>query len=123
MANTTLETAKQSPRYENGKLYWYLGDNFKITFTINITKDDKPYTLQPTDKIIIEFFDMTDTSITKFEFTGEDISDNKVVMNMTKELTSLFSAKSYCYCMKYIDADNNSTTISANNMAVVEKCH
>ena len=55
MANE-IKQAQQSPRLENGTLYWYYGDSVKIDFKFDITIYGNAYSLGENDYAIIEVF-------------------------------------------------------------------
>ena len=114
---SSLNTAKKSPRIEDGKFYWYEGNTFAIELEINLSNENgETITLSDTDTIIINC-SRNDISIHKFTF--REFFENKIVLNFDEELTKKFRAGSYEYTITYIGT--NITTIVAKNIMEVEK--
>ena len=120
---TEIKGATISPRYENNILYWYYKDTFELDWKFNIKQDGTEYTIQPEDKITINFY-MGCRLVHSFVF--ENIVDNTIKVMFTPEISNKFIPGEYSYCVKfnqYIDGAYSNTTIGANYTAIVEVCH
>lgn len=114
MADLAAKT-KDSPRIENGVLYFYEGDTFVFKLDLNFTQDGEPLEIEPTDTVIFEFKDERGDIIASQIFTN--IVDNKVDMEWDTEFTSHFSKGKYTYRARYIS--DFTTTIIADNVVIV----
>lgn len=120
-----IPVAQQSPRVINGTLMWYVGDAFNIEWQINLTDDGTPIVYQEGDKLIWNFFNVKDKDnpVHTFTFEYSDITNNKVTLAFTKEISKHFVVGSYTYCVKFISHDGRIVTINATNKVRVESCH
>ena len=118
---TTLQGAKESPRIEKETLYWYEGNTFTLTWTLNL-KDkllQEPIIISPEDTVSFNFYNANGNIVYSKSFTN--IEDNTVDLNFDKETTSRFKTGEYTYCITY--NGEYITTIGAVMKIVVEKCH
>ncbi len=112
-----LNTAKVSPRIENGKFLWYEGNTFAIELEINLTNDSgEVVTLGNDDTIVVNCY-RNDISMHKFVF--KEFFENKVYLHFDEEITKKFREGNYYYTVTYIG--NDTTTIVARNEMEVEK--
>ena len=115
-----LLSAKQSPRYENNKFYWFEEDTFAIELNITLTNLDtgENILLEKGDEIIVSFY-QSGILVHKFVFDTFD-NGNIVTLNFNDAVTKKFPVGEYNYTITYKGV--NTTTIVANNIAEVEKC-
>jgi len=112
-----LDTAKASPRIEDGKFLWYEGNTFAIELEINLTnKDGESIILGNNDTIIVNFY-KNNISMHKIIFTN--FFENKIFIHFDEETTKKFKEGKYQYTITYIG--NDTTTIVAKNEMEVEK--
>ena len=112
-----LKQSKLSPRYENGKFYWYKYDTFAIELTINLKRleDGTDIIVSPSDEIEITFFNQN-IPIHKFMFTNFNNGD-KFVLNFDAPTSKKFTPGHYEYTITYIGS-NRTTIISKNSVEV-----
>lgn len=120
---TILKGAEQSPRVENGVIYWYCGDTFLWTLKFIITEcDGTEYILKDTDKIVVEFKKnlYSQDNIYVFEFQNQEYVDNSITMQFTQEISSLFPYGFYKMGVHLEDTDVTTllpaTTICVENV-------
>ena len=113
-----LKQSKQSPRYENGKFYWFNKDTFAIELTINLKRleDDTDIIVNPEDKMEISFFKQN-IPIHKFNFTNFNNGD-RFVLNFDDTVSKKFTPGTYEYTIAY--SGTNRTTIISKNSVEVE---
>lgn len=128
---------KQSPRLDKNKvLHWYFKDTFQIQWQIALCWDNNPedpIIYSEADKILVSFYVYgREFMVYTFECTvnSQDgkgwisSEDNIIYLNFDKEVTKYFKPGRYSYAIKFIHNDEsgqNISTISANNIAEVEK--
>ena len=129
----TLTEIKLSPRMENGVIKWFEGDRFGIDFEIIDDETGEPYTLKDGETVEITFHKQGVVQ----SFSGGNIPVNRAVKTFEfdhtadcaalsckfdEETTKLFPAGRYTYCIK-LNGTESRLTVSANNVAEVERCH
>lgn len=113
-----LKQSKQSPRYENGKFYWYKFDTFAIELTINLKRleDGSDIITNPNDEIEITFFKQN-IPIHKFKYTNFQ-NGSKFLLNFDAPISKKFTPGIYEYTITY--SGSNRTTIISKNSVEVE---
>ena len=117
-----IKPAKQSPRFENETLKWYVNNTFTIEWGIDITKNDEPLVFDENDEIVFKFYSAGSRYLVH-EFRFTNIQDNSVNLDFTEEVSKKFLAGNYVYCAQFIDHDGLIVTIFADKKAEVEPCH
>ncbi len=114
---SSINTAKQSPRLENGKISWYEGDTFAIKLNIALTtvETGEAINLSSNDEIKVTFY-RNEMCIHKFVF--KQFSENSVMLNFSDSITKKFHKGKYTYVISY--QSTGRTTIVANNEVEVE---
>lgn len=113
-----LESAKMSPRIENGVLCWYEGDEFSLSINLALTDGDgEKITIAPEDKVNILFTDEKDEKIKEFVFTA--VSADTVTLEFMDETTALFKEGKYKYNIT-IEHKGITTTLANGNDVSVE---
>ena len=111
-----IKTAKTSPRLENGKFYWYEGDEFAIRLYINLTSNNgEVLGLIDGDEVKVSFY-RNDLCIHKFTFNK--FTDNSIMLNFSENVSKKFRKGTYSYLISYKHIGK--TTIVANNEVEVE---
>lgn len=127
----TLKT-KDSPRWENGVLKWYVGNAFAVSFDISVEgldEEDEP-------KVLVEFFDSKMNKKATFPKTPAwsidgDKKTCQISLKIDKEKTKAFGPGLYTYCIKLkwtkntggTTPENRTRTIYGNGQVEVELCH
>ena len=111
-----VKCAEQSPRIcEQGTIWWYEGDTFKLNFELTFTNDSgEVIPIKENDKISIYFKDMYNKVIYETEIIGTNV----LPICIDEEITKLFKKGKYTYCVK-----RNAqfiTTLMHENRVVVE---
>lgn len=119
---SSIQPAKSSPRVENGVLRWYNGDCFTVDWTINLTKDDEEYEYNEDDELVFNFYDRYEEELI-YSFSFTNIEDNTVTLDFTEDISALFDAGSYTYCVKFNGYDGEVVTLYAKLRAEVDQCH
>lgn len=113
-----LENAKMSPRIENGTIFWYEGDGFSLSLTLELTDaDGESVDIAADDEITITFEDKRGEEIKTFEF--ENVENNTVTLKFTDEVTALFKAGKYKYDITIVHGGIR-TTLAKGNDVIVE---
>ena len=120
-----IPVAKQSPRIKDGVIYWYHGDAFYVDWEVHLTDGEQVVEFQPGDELIWNFFSQADKNkpVHTFSFGYDDIHDNMVTLNFTREISNKFDIGTYTYCVKFADHDGRLVTLNATNKVKVEECH
>ena len=102
---------------------WYEGDRFKIDFEVIDDETGEPYILKDGETIEVAFH-RTAIACRPIKTFVFDNSANCAALTceFDEQTTKLFPAGKYTYCVKLNSAESR-ITISANNVAEVEKCH
>lgn len=91
---------------------------------MHLTEDGNPLVFEPGDALIWNFFgEDKENAIYTFTFNYDDISDNKVTLFFTHEISARFPVGLYTYCVKFVCHDGRIVTLNANNRVKVEPCH
>lgn len=111
-----IKCAEKSPRIcDKGIIHWYEGDTFELDFELTFTDDTgEIIPIKETDEISICFRDRYKNII----YETKVIGTNTLPICINKEITKLFKAGKYSYCVR-----RNSefiTTIMKENIVLVE---
>lgn len=112
-----VDSALPSPRIANGILQWYEGDEFEVSFKLELKDADGEKILlteADTVKVIIKNDCMRE--IKTFEFVN--VSENTVSLKFDSDNTVLFKAGTYFYDIRLSGTYN--TTVIKNNVIMVE---
>ena len=113
-----LESAKMSPRIENGILCWYEGDEFSLSIGLELTDaDGETVDILSGDKVTVLFEDEKGEEVKEFEFTP--ISGNTITLEFMDEVTDLFKEGKYKYDITIVHSGIK-TTLAKGNDALVE---
>lgn len=120
-----IPIAKQSPRIEDGVIYWYHGDAFTINWVINLAENESALDFEDGDYLEWNFYSSKDKTncIHSFHFEYDDIHDNEVSLNFSSEISQKFAVGNYVYCVKFYQHTGKIVTLWAANKAKVESCH
>ena len=105
---------------KNDILYWNTGDVFDMEFDLNLrTADGDVYNLTEKDNITLIFFkiDNLDNVIPCYSQQFSNIKDNKIVLNITQEVTKYFNPGRYFYSFIL---NNDKEKLSSNNRNKIE---
>lgn len=112
-----VPAAEQSPRIENGIIYWYAGDTFELSLELSLSDESgNALTMGTSDTVEVIFRDGAGNTVKKFDF--ENIEGNTVTLNFSDAVTALFAAGKYTYDVIY--THGRRTTIVKNNAAEAE---
>lgn len=119
--SAVLYSAQQSPRINNGVIYWYQGDTFTLTFAIDLTNDTTIF--NNTDRVTIEFFTHGRTSLLHLEYAEgqfQRINDKYIEFDVEidEERTSLFARGRYNYDMIHTAGEDITTIVSKGGIIV-----
>lgn len=114
--STTLTSANNSPRIDNGVIYWHEGDTFALQLDITLSDGTNNITLTDGKTILVNIYHQ-DILVHQFQFTSFP-NNNQVVLNFNETVTRKFPKGKYNYNIVYIG--NDITTIVANNLMEVE---
>lgn len=111
--------AEISPRIdEDGVIYWYQGDTFKIDFEIKLLSDDDPPVEIPLQDGDVVRFTFRSYRAQVAEFVFDTFQDGVVTLEFDAEMTAKFCRGAYTYVVTH-ERDYIRTIIKGNR-AVVE---
>lgn len=114
---STLPAARQSPRIENGILYFYMGDTFELDLELTLTdQDGEDISIAAASTVKVEFLNRQNQTVKSFEFT--DIQNNTVTLCFDAVCSALFSRGEYRYRIYYTAQQR--TTLAADDICIVE---
>lgn len=114
-----LPWAKMSPRIENGVLYWYEGDTFRLNLILNLKDQDGEAVDVPADgSLELVFCDERRDVVKAFTFTGAEAVNGAVGVEVDKAVTALFPAGRYTYDLRLHGEER--TTLIRGGEAIVE---
>ena len=112
-----LSWARQSPRIENGILYFYEGDTFDLDLTLELTdQDGENITVAASSTVKVKFVNRQEVTVKELTFTN--IEGNTVTLDFDSTCTALFPKGEYKYRVFYTAGER--TTLCADNGCVVE---
>ena len=116
---TKLKETKQSPRLENGVIYWYEGDTFQLVLTLRLLDaDGAPVTLGATDRLELTFRNRQEDTIATCTWRAEEITNNQLPLQVDEAMTALFPCGRYRYDLRLLGEER--TTLVRNGQVVVE---
>lgn len=118
-------TTKNSPWYENGQWYWYVGNTVAMEYKF------KGLHALSGDKIKVEFHsEKTRETVLTYEFTdltsqeieGEWVTT--IIISINKTDSAKLVVGDYVFCITYLgSSETNIKTICAEQKVGVESCH
>lgn len=114
---TKIKAARLSPRFENGRLYFYEGNTFTLKLDIEFTRSDgEAFACEEGSKIVFKAYDETDILIDEEEFS--DIENGEIILNFDNVRSSKYPCGKYTYDIVY--SGSCETTIAHDNQIIVE---
>lgn len=115
-----LRRAEISPRVENGNLFWYEGDTFRLTIRLEL-KDltGRRVDLTADDRLELVIRDCRDNTVLGFSFTGETLETGTVTLQMDEDKTARLPAGKYTYDVYLTHGDR--VTLAKRNSITVEE--
>ena len=123
-----LPAGRESPRIENGVLYWYAGDTFTLNLELSLEDQDgtKLTVNNETDDVTVTFYNDRRERVKAFSYgkaeEGEAndgaITGNVVSLVFDKNVSALFPKGSYHYDVVYQSTWRR--TLARENPAVAE---
>ena len=108
-----------SPRITNGVIHWYEGDQFKFTLVLDFKDaDGVNITFDAGDTITINIKNLTGYCIKTFVFT--QFQNNKIVLNFTDEVSSLFKTGYYTYDIIFENQNVGKAILAKDRRIVVD---
>lgn len=115
---TKLKPAKLSPRMENGTLCWYEGDTFKLLLDLDLTdQDGAAITLEPEDQLTLRFWDRDGCQVRELTYTGGDVTENRISIEMDETLTAAFRRGKYWLDVQVL-RENKTTVVKGSPVKV-----
>lgn len=111
-----MNTAKISPRLEDGKIYWYQGNTFAIKLKFDILENQVEKILSATDQIIVNFRPKFKPEII-LTMSFVNIIDNTITIQIDREKTQIFEVGAYLIGAT-LNGDNITTLIPFNDVIV-----
>lgn len=114
-----LPWAKMSPRIENGVLYWYAGDTFRLN--LNLTLKDttgETVTVGAEETLELTFYDRRRDTVKTLTWTGDDAADGFVTVVMDESASTLFPTGRYSYDLRLLGEER--TTLIRGGRIIVE---
>ena len=112
-----LTNARPSPRVEQGRLWWYEGDTFKLDILLQLKdQDGETLTAAEEDSVEFTFRDGCGRMVYTVTFTG--LTDNRVTLTVDSAVTGQFPRGEYTYDVRYLHGDR--TTLARDNRLRVE---
>lgn len=116
---SNIPSARRSPRLVNGVIYWYEGNTFEMTLKIDLQdQDGEPIDISGTDSVEIVIKNSRKEIVKIFEFSGESVDDNRVLLDFDATVTALFRKGKYTYDIYY--NGEKRTSLADNDVMVVE---
>lgn len=129
MATSTTLIPKESPRYEDNAIKWYVFDTFKLVFNITLKDaDGTPIVKSSTQQMVFEFYDKRKQKVHE-EIFGSDAlpfpdlnNDGTYVFNVIISDTDSrkFPVGEYTYCITYKEGESSVSTVFSRGHIVVE---
>lgn len=114
-----LPWAKMSPRIENGVIFWYEGDTFKLHLHLDLQDTDGEKVIpEENDTLELTFYDKSCDPVTSLRFEGNAVAQGVLTVSMDEAISALFPAGKYTYdlCLQ----GQERTTLIRGGEAVVE---
>ena len=112
-------TYSMTYRIENGVLYWYAGDTFRLN--LNLTLKDttgETVTVGAEDTLELTFYDRRRDTVKTLTWTGDDAADGFVTVVMDESVSALFPAGRYSYDLRLLGEER--TTLIRGGRIIVE---
>lgn len=114
MAN--IDSAMPSPRIVNGEILWFAGDEFELSFALQLEDaDEEDIVLSSGDTVTVTIYDDKKEEIKKFVFNGP--TDNTVTLEFNSDVSALFEPGMYFYDIR-LSGIYKTTVIKSNRMRV-----
>lgn len=126
MATSTTLIPKESPRYEDNAIKWYVFDTFKLVFNITLKDaDGNPISKSSTSQMVFEFYDKRKQIVHEEIFEGNDfptlvdgMGEFNVIISDTD--SRKFPVGEYTYCITYKEGESSVSTVFSRGHIVVE---
>lgn len=116
-----IPTAKKSPRVENGTLYWYAGDLFRVEIGLKLKdQDDEAVHIGTPDTVTVTFYDAQRETVHTFT---PSVTNDWATLVFDETVSAKFPKGRYTYDMEYEYTDTNGkwkTTLMRDNPCRVE---
>lgn len=98
-----LPWAKLSPRIENGVIYWYEGDTFRLHLHLELW-DTEGLPVEPREEDTAElcFYNKSMDPVMTLQFTSEQVRSGILTLPMDEAATALFPAGRYTYDLRLL---------------------
>lgn len=114
-----LPWAKMSPRIENGVLYWFEGDTFRLNLILTLKdQDGAPVTVKAEETLELTFLNKHRDTVKTVTFPGGEAATGKVTLVVDEELSALFPAGRYSYDLRLLGEER--TTLIRGGTIIVE---
>lgn len=114
-----IRHARPSPRVENGGLFWYEGDTFRLWLGLEIRDGTGLQVhLTPEDSLEVEFRDVRRDRVESIRFSGEALALGGAEIQMDETRTARFPKGAYTYDV--ILTHGERITLAKNNPITVE---
>ncbi|MBE6944474.1 MAG: hypothetical protein E7459_00090 [Ruminococcaceae bacterium] len=114
-----LPWAKMSPRIENGVLYWFEGDTFRLNLILTLQdQDGAPVAVKAEERLELTFRNKRRDTVKTVTFSGEEAASGKVTLVVDESLSTLFSAGRYSYDLRLLGEEK--TTLIRGGTIIVE---
>ena len=118
---SVIPQSKTSPRIEDGVLYYYKNDTWKLTLLIELSDSDgSSIEIGAGDRIEIEISTCAGAAIATlgFSYDNGDVVDGQITIHWTTKLSSKLPKGRYHYRIRF--NGDYVTTIASDNCIVVE---
>lgn len=110
-------TARLTPRFENGRLYFYEGNTFTLAIEIELKMTSgESFPIESNSKIYCNFYDETDTEIATKTFSN--ITNSRITLDFDKDFVAKFPKGKYFYDIIYDGSCR--VTLADHNQIIVE---
>lgn len=112
-----IKAARLSPRFENGRLYFYEGNTFTVTLDLEFTRSSgEHFVYEEKSKIIFRSYDETEALVEEVVF--EDVEDGSVTLEFDNVRSLKYPCGKYTYDVIY--SGSCETTVAKSNQIIVE---
>ncbi len=114
-----LPWAKMSPRIENGVLYWFEGDTFRLNLLLTLKdQDGEPVEVKSHETLELTFLDKRRDTVKTLTFSGQTAAAGTVTVVVDEGMSQLFPAGRYSYDLRLLGEER--TTLIRGGTIVVE---
>lgn len=114
-----LPWAKMSPRIENGVLYWFEGDTFRLNLILTLKdQDGAAVTVKAEEQLELTFCNKRRDTVKTVVFSGAEAATGKVKLVVDEDLSARFPAGRYSYDLRLLGEER--TTLIRGGTIIVE---